>query len=342
MNISKYIIMFSMMSFIMIIPVSASYFNTTNNILINLDNDAYITITAPQYFMNITDPVFKIYNSTDNPPSTLEIWFNGNFYRWTSTTNITLDLSNISVIPEPTPTPKVTPETTPEITPTPDPTIITIPTGSDGGSSSNSGSSSSGGGGGSPSEPYNNLNKSYKVEKQIYRDTLTIYDFSKAGMSIYEIDINSNINIPETEIKIEELKNISKLTEATIIESSLYYNIWINTIRYKNSTIVFDCSNYKSVSKWNTSTKLWESLYIKDLQDNICKITTNTLSTTFAFTKKIDTYENTLPDTSSNQVKKQTITKIQPQVTDTGYTYRKDTVFGSVINWILTLFGVNK
>ncbi len=78
---------------------AASYFNTTDNILIDLYNGAYITILTPQYFMNNSELVIRIYNSTDTPASTLEIWFAGTYHRWTSVTNITLDLSNILVTP---------------------------------------------------------------------------------------------------------------------------------------------------------------------------------------------------------------------------------------------------
>ncbi len=187
------------------------------------------------------------------------------------------DIDNLQT---PTPTPTLTPS------PTPTPTTSPIPTLNRG----NSGGGPSGSGSGSPSEPYKNVNKSYKIEKYIYRDVITSYNFTKAGMPIYEIGIASEQNIPEVLIKIEELKNISTLTNASIIDGVSYYNIWISTFRFKNATIRFNC-DVKKVMQWSTDG--WKQLKIKD-----CIVKTDNLSTTFAlsYDKKDSSYVLSAPE----------------------------------------------
>lgn len=76
---------------VIITHVSAtSYFNITDDILIDLDNGAYFTLLAGQNFTNTSEPVVNIYNSTDIPKSTLNINFNGTQVRWNNTVNTTL------------------------------------------------------------------------------------------------------------------------------------------------------------------------------------------------------------------------------------------------------------
>lgn len=241
-----------------------------------------------------------------------------------------------NVTATPTPTPEPTPEITPEPTPTPTPTVTV--TSSSGSSSGSSSSGSSSGGGGSPSEPHKNMNKSYKVEKYIYRDTPAIYNFSKAGMMISEIDIASDVNIPEVEIKIEELKNTSLLTNATPLEGASYYNIWINTKRFKNATINFNCNDNPSLMRWNNDK--WEPI-----DTNECKAVTN-LSTTFAFTTTDATKENVkksyLQPLKLSNMKNEKITSpsIEPFNTQHNKTSieTKKTILSEIINWLFQIF----
>lgn len=173
----------------------------------------------------------------------------------------------------------------PALTATPTPVIT-----SSGGGSSGSGGSSSSGGGGSPSEPYKNVNKTYKLEKYIYKNIPTLYNFSKSGMIISEIEINSDVNIPETEIKVEELKNISLIFNTTSLENSKYFNIWINTARFKNSTIKYKCLEETVVYIWNSTQ--WSPLSTTKLTNEICKVTTDKLSTIFAMQEGRKSYRD--------------------------------------------------
>jgi len=89
----------SVILILLLLSISASatsYFNTTDDILIDLNNNAFITLLSGQYFTNTTDPVIKVYNLTDTPKSTLEINFNGTRLRLNNSVNTTL--SNISYI----------------------------------------------------------------------------------------------------------------------------------------------------------------------------------------------------------------------------------------------------
>lgn len=186
------------------------------------------------------------------------------------------NMAGIEPTPEPEPT--VIPEPTVNVTVN---VTVTAPPITHGNSGNGGSGSNGGGGGGSPAEPFKNVNKTYKVEKYIYRDTPTLYNFGKSGMSIYEIVITSDVNILDTEIKIEELKNVSTLTNATPLEGASYYNIWINSKRFKNAEIKFDCGKNDALLKWNNSS--WEQLSVKN-----CVANTNTLSTTFAIVLKRD------------------------------------------------------
>lgn len=239
-----------------------------------------------------------------------------------------LRIPSSEITPTPEPTPTITPTVTQTLTPTP-----TV-TSSSGGSSGSSSGSSSGGGGGSPSEPYQNVNKSYKIEKNIYLNIPTIYDFSKVEMLIYEIDINSDVNIPEIEIKVEELKNISSLTNATPLEEASYYNIWINTKRFKSATIKFKCNNI--LMKWNNNA--WEQLDIKNSND-ICKATTNNLSTIFALI--YDEPKNVIK--SSDYIKPTVTQKFVSNGSNIdSIKDREQNIIEKIINWISKLFGRDK
>ncbi len=198
-------------------------------------------------------------------------------------------------IPTPTPLPTPTPSPTPPITPTPTPTSTPTPVPpihESSGSSSSSGLSTSGEVS-TPTEPFLNLVKSYKQENYIYRGITSEFNFTKAQMLINKININSEVYIPEVILKIEELKNVSELTGSTQVDNVLkYYNIWINTMKFKNASIRFNCDNDNGILllKWNNNT--WEQLNIIKVSDNICETKTNTLSTTFVFTYNNIEYVN--------------------------------------------------
>ncbi len=93
----RIVLIFTFVMFMLPISVEASsYFNITDNININLDNGAYITLTAVQNFTNISEPVVRTHNSTVTLKSTLEINFNDTQARWNTTSNTTL--SNITYV----------------------------------------------------------------------------------------------------------------------------------------------------------------------------------------------------------------------------------------------------
>ncbi len=86
----KYLMWLFVVMLVLIFPASATSFNVTDNIIINLDNGAYITLSSGQNFSNTTEPVIKIYNSSDTPSSTLEINFNNTKVRWNTLSNHTI------------------------------------------------------------------------------------------------------------------------------------------------------------------------------------------------------------------------------------------------------------
>jgi hypothetical protein len=83
---------FLAISIILIQSSSAATLSITNDTPADLDNGAFITLTAPQTFTNTTDPVGRTYNSSSNPASTLELNFNGTRVQWNTATNKDLSL----------------------------------------------------------------------------------------------------------------------------------------------------------------------------------------------------------------------------------------------------------
>lgn len=62
----------------------------TDDVDIDLGNGVYLRILAIQNASNDTDPVWRVYNSTDSPPNTWELWMNASRLRFNASANLTL------------------------------------------------------------------------------------------------------------------------------------------------------------------------------------------------------------------------------------------------------------
>lgn len=125
-----------------------------------------------------------------------------------------------------------------EATPTPVITTTSTPSSSIGSGGSGGGSGGGGGGGGSPPSPedYTNIAKAEKQEKYWQGGQEIVYEM-RTLETIQSIAIIPKASVGLIEIRVEELKKQSNITNASIPENYLpykFFNVWTSTTALAN------------------------------------------------------------------------------------------------------------
>lgn len=136
---------------------------------------------------------------------------------------------------------------TPSTGPTPTATATgttPVPTGTSTGSSGGSGSGSTGGGGVISAEPYDNVFKSEKRDGTLTANKPVTFSFTTPELAIYQVVITGKESENDVSVKIESLKNTSKLVKRPA-PGTVYVNenVWVNSQRIKEVLIRFRVKN---------------------------------------------------------------------------------------------------
>lgn len=127
-------------------------------------------------------------------------------------------------------------------TPTPTPTQTSGGTGSSG--SSSSGSSGGGGGGVTSGEPFANIAKSETRDGSLTAGKPVAFIFKSPELAIYQILITGKENENDVSVKVESLKNTSKLVSrpapGTVYQNT---NVWANSKKITAVTLKFRVTN---------------------------------------------------------------------------------------------------
>ena len=109
---------------------------------------------------------------------------------------------------------------------------------------SSSGSSSSGGGGVVSSEPFDNIAKSERFDKDLTMNSPVTFTFTAPELGIYEIAITGKENENDVVLRVEELKGVSRIV-ALSPPGTVYknINIWISTERFEKALVRFRVEN---------------------------------------------------------------------------------------------------
>lgn len=143
---------------------------------------------------------------------------------------------------------------------------VTTSTNNDGGGGGNGGSSGGGGGGGAASdEPFENIAKIEKRDGNLNKDAPVVYSFTTPELAIYQVIIIGKESENDVPVRIESLKNTSKLVNQSA--PGIVYvndNIFIKTyrasdikVRFKINNSWISANNLKDTDiglfKWNVS-----------------------------------------------------------------------------------------
>ena len=110
--------------------------------------------------------------------------------------------------------------------------------------SSSSSGGSSGGAGVSTSEPYDNIEKAERQEKDLIANTPVSYNFRTPELCIYEIVVTGEHSEYDVALRVETLKGTSKLVN-TSAPGMVYenVNVWAGSKRIKEAIIKFKVEN---------------------------------------------------------------------------------------------------